>query len=101
MVYRSLPYFASAYHTARATDVVSFLASHAERYGILKRQRNRDKPSLFRSLTERTKALLFCHAVGSSNGLWGGFLAFVVSAKIMNVLPRQVYIVPNGTLIGV
>ena len=56
MVYRSLPYFTQAYHQGRATDVVAFLATHAERYGILKRQRNRDKPSLLLTLMDLTSA---------------------------------------------
>jgi hypothetical protein len=56
MVYRSLPYFTRAYHQARATDVVAFLATHAERYGILKRQRSRDKPSLLLTLMDLTSA---------------------------------------------
>jgi hypothetical protein len=56
MVYRSLPYFIQAYHQGRATDVVAFLAKNAERYGILKRLRNRDKPSLLLTLMDLTSA---------------------------------------------
>lgn len=56
MVYRSLPYFTLAYHQGRATDVVSFLAANAEAYGILKRQRNRDRPSRLRTLLDLTSA---------------------------------------------
>jgi len=56
MVYRSLPYFTQAYHQGRASDVVAFLATHAERYGILKRQRNRDKPSVLLTLMDLTSA---------------------------------------------
>lgn len=56
MVYRSLPYFTQAYHQGRATDVVPFLAANAERYGIIKRRRNRDKPSVFASLMDLTNA---------------------------------------------
>jgi len=56
MVYRSLPYFTQAYHKGRATDVVAFLATHAERYGILKRQRNRDKPTVLLTLMDLTSA---------------------------------------------
>ena len=56
MVYRSLPYFAQAHHQGRATDVVAFLAANAERYGILKRQRNRDKPSILVTLLDLTSA---------------------------------------------
>ena len=56
MVYRSLPYFTQAYHQGRATDVVPFLAANAERYGIIKRRRNRDKPSVFASLLDLTNA---------------------------------------------
>ena len=56
MVYRSLPYFTQAYHQGRAADVVAFLATHAERYGILKRQRNRDKPSVLLTLMDLTSA---------------------------------------------
>ena len=54
MVYRSLYYFTQAYHRGEATDVVAFLAAHAERYGIIKRRRNRDKPSLLRILMDLT-----------------------------------------------
>lgn len=54
MVYRSLYYFTQAYHRGDATDVVAFLAAHAERYGIIKRRRNRDKPSLLRILMDLT-----------------------------------------------
>jgi hypothetical protein len=54
MVYRSLHYFTQAYHRGEATDVVAFLAAHAERYGIIKRRRNRDKPSLLRILMDLT-----------------------------------------------
>jgi hypothetical protein len=56
MVYRSLPYFTKAYHQRRATDVVAYLAAHAERYGILKRRRNRDKPSVLMTLMDLTNA---------------------------------------------
>jgi hypothetical protein len=56
MVYRSLPYFTQAYHQGRATDVVTFLASHAERYGILKRQRKRNQPSVLLTLMDLTSA---------------------------------------------
>ena len=56
MVYRSLPYFTQAYHQGRATDVVAYLAAHAERYGILKRRRNRDKPSVLLTLMDLTSA---------------------------------------------
>lgn len=58
MVFRSLPYFAQAYHQQKATDVVLFLAANAERYGILKRRRNRDKPSIFVSLWDLTNAAI-------------------------------------------
>ena len=54
MVYRSLYYFTQAYQRGEATDVVAFLATHAERYGIIKRRRNRDKPSLLRILMDLT-----------------------------------------------
>jgi hypothetical protein len=54
MVYRSLYYFTQAHHRGEATDVVAFLAAHAERYGIIKRRRNRDKPSLLRTLMDLT-----------------------------------------------
>jgi hypothetical protein len=47
MVFHSLPYCAQAYHQQKATDVVLFLAANAERYSILKRRRNREKPSIF------------------------------------------------------
>jgi len=56
MVYRSLSYFTQAYHQGRATDVVAYLAAHAERYGILKRRRNRDKPSVLLTLMDLTSA---------------------------------------------
>jgi hypothetical protein len=56
MVYRSLYYFTQAFHQGKATDVVAFLAAHAERYGILKRIRNRDKPSTLLSLMDLTSA---------------------------------------------
>jgi hypothetical protein len=56
MVYRSLSYFTQAYHQGRATDVVDYLAVHAERYGILKRRRNRDKPSVLLTLMDLTSA---------------------------------------------
>ena len=58
MVFHSLPYFAQAYHQQKATDVVLFLAANAERYGILKRRRNRDKPSIFVSLWDLTNAAI-------------------------------------------
>lgn len=57
MVYRSLYFFTQAYHRGKATDVVAFLASHAERYGILMRQRNRDRPSRLLTLMDLTIAL--------------------------------------------
>jgi hypothetical protein len=56
MVYRSLPFFALAYHQGRATDLVAFLASRAQQFGILKRQRNRDRPPLLRTLMDLTSA---------------------------------------------
>ena len=56
MVYRSLYYFTQAFHQGRATDVVAFLAAHAERYGILKRKRNRDKPAILLTLMDLTSA---------------------------------------------
>lgn len=56
MVYRSLPFYARAYHQGRATDVVDYLADHAERFGILKRRRNRDKPSVLVTLMDLTSA---------------------------------------------
>jgi hypothetical protein len=56
MVYRSLPYFTQAYHQGRATDVVTFLATHAEPYGILKRQRKRNQPSVLLTLMDLTSA---------------------------------------------
>jgi hypothetical protein len=56
MVYRSLSFFTTAYHQGRATDVVAYLADHAERFGILKRRRNRDKPSVLLILMDLTSA---------------------------------------------
>jgi hypothetical protein len=56
MVYRSLPYFTQAYYQDHTTEVVAFLAKHAERYGILKRQRKRDQPSVLMTLMDLTSA---------------------------------------------
>jgi hypothetical protein len=39
MVYRSLYFFAQAYHCGEATDPVAYLAAKADRFGILKRER--------------------------------------------------------------
>jgi hypothetical protein len=39
MVYRSLYFFAQAYHCGEATDPVAYLAAKAERLGVLKRER--------------------------------------------------------------
>jgi hypothetical protein len=44
MVYRSLYYFASAYHRGQATDPVEYLAAHAVSLGVLKRARNSPLP---------------------------------------------------------
>jgi hypothetical protein len=55
MVYHSLYFFTRAYHRGEATDVVTFLAANAEQFGILKRQRKRDQPSLLLTLMDLTK----------------------------------------------
>ena len=39
MVYRSLYFFAQAYHCGEATDPVAYLAAKAERLGVLQRER--------------------------------------------------------------
>lgn len=56
MVYRSLPYFAEPHRQGRADDLVIFLAENAERYGILKRRRKRDKPPILLTLMVLTSA---------------------------------------------
>ena len=43
MVYRSLYYFAQAYHRGEATDVVPYLAANAKWLGIIKRPRKRSE----------------------------------------------------------
>ena len=58
MVYRSLYYFTQAYQRAAATDIVSFLATYAERYGILKRRRKSDKPPLLAALLDLTSTAI-------------------------------------------
>ena len=54
MVYRSLYFFTQAYPRGEATDVVAYLAAHAEQFALIKRQRNRDKPALLISLIDLT-----------------------------------------------
>jgi hypothetical protein len=56
MVYRSLYFFTQAYHRGEATDLVAYLAAHAAQLGIIKRQHNRDKPSLLGSLIDLTNS---------------------------------------------
>jgi len=56
MVYRSLYFFAQAYQRGEATDVVAYLALHATQFGIIKRLRKRDQPSLLGSLINLTNS---------------------------------------------
>jgi len=52
MVYRNLPYFTRAYHRGEAEDPVAYLATDAEFFGVIKRERkSRPKPLLDRLLT--------------------------------------------------
>jgi len=50
MVYRSLYFFAQAYHRGDASDPVAYLAAQARLLGILKRPR-KARPSRFAELT--------------------------------------------------
>jgi Transposase DDE domain len=50
MVYRSLYFFAQAYHRGETSDPVAYLAAHATPLGILQRER-RSRPSRFAELT--------------------------------------------------
>jgi hypothetical protein len=56
MVYRSLSYYTIALHQGRATDVIQYLADRTAHLGIVKRRRNRDKPSLLLMLMDLTNA---------------------------------------------
>ena len=52
MVYRSLYYFAQAYHRGEASDPVAYLASNAKWLGVLKRKRKgRPSPLVLFNLT--------------------------------------------------
>jgi len=46
MTYRGLYHFTVAYQQGTATDPVAYLAEHAERLGVLKRQRKRKTPAV-------------------------------------------------------
>ena len=46
MVYRSLPFFARAHQRGEATDLIHYLAEHAERLGILMRIRSNKRSTL-------------------------------------------------------
>lgn len=58
MVYRSVYYFTQAYKRGAATDIVSFLATYAERYGIVKRRRKSDKPPVLAALFDLTSTAI-------------------------------------------
>jgi hypothetical protein len=58
MVYRSLYFFANAYHRGEASDPIAYLAAKAQRLGIIKRQRSTS------SLSSRFKKLTLTFATG-------------------------------------
>jgi len=56
MVYRGLPYFATAYQRGEAQDPVAYLAAHHKLLGIVKRKRKLDPLPALLDLTMPGKA---------------------------------------------
>ena len=54
MVYRSLYFFAQAYHRGEATDIVAYIATNAKLFGIVKRKRNSNKSNPLSELSRLT-----------------------------------------------
>ena len=54
MVFRSLYYVAKAFSRCENPDVISYLAEHAQLFGLIKaeRQRHREKEALHRQIWE-------------------------------------------------